>query len=128
LNPNAKDSMRFLADVNIEKAVVDHLRQNNYDIKWTPDYDRQMSDEGLLDMAAREKRILVTNDKDFGELVFRQRRSLEGVIVLRVKGQQIQDKMRILGSLLKNHQDKIAGSLVVLSKDKIRIIPMENRP
>lgn len=118
--------MRFLADVNIESGIVDHLRQNGYDIKWIPDYDRHMSDEALLDMAVREERILITNDKDFGELVFRQRRSLVGVILLRAKGQRTRDKIKLLGSLLADHQGKIAGSLIVLSKDKIRILRMEN--
>jgi hypothetical protein len=51
--------MRFLADVNIERGIIDHLSQNGYDIKWIPEYDRQMSDEALLDMAVMEKRILI---------------------------------------------------------------------
>jgi predicted nuclease of predicted toxin-antitoxin system len=120
--------MRFLADVNIERGIVDHLRQNGYDVKWIPDFDRQMSDEALLSMAVMEKRIVITNDKDFGELAFRQRQSLGGIILLRVKGQRTQDKIRVLGSLLRDHQEKITGSLIVLSKDRIRIIPMENTP
>jgi predicted nuclease of predicted toxin-antitoxin system len=120
--------MRFLADVNVESEIVDHLRQNGYDIKWIPDYDRQMSDEALLDMAVTEKRILITNDKDFGELAFRQRRPLVGIILLRVTGQRTRDKIRVLGSLLEDHQSKIPGSFIVLSKDKIRVLRMENTP
>lgn len=62
--------IKFLADVNIEKPVVDFLLNQGYDIKWIPDIDCEMVDEDLLKLANREKRILITNDKDFGELIF----------------------------------------------------------
>jgi predicted nuclease of predicted toxin-antitoxin system len=118
-------TLSFLADVNVEKGLVDHIRASGYDIKWIPDYDRQMSDDMLLEMAVREKRILITNDKDFGELVFRQTR-LGGVILLRFKGQQVLDKIKVLRKLLEDHSSRVSGSLCILSNEKIRIIPMEN--
>jgi predicted nuclease of predicted toxin-antitoxin system len=64
------EEIRFLADVNVEKPIVDYLSGNGYDIKWIPDYNCEMLDDRLLSLANTEKRILITNDKDFGELAF----------------------------------------------------------
>jgi uncharacterized protein with PIN domain len=50
--------IKFLADVNLEKPIMDFLRKNGYDIKWITDYDCWISDEKLLDFAKKEKRIL----------------------------------------------------------------------
>ena len=65
--------IKFIADVNVEKPIVDYLSENGYDIKWIPDYNCEILDEDLLSLANNEKRILITNDKDFGELTFYKR-------------------------------------------------------
>jgi predicted nuclease of predicted toxin-antitoxin system len=61
--------LKFIADVNIEKLIVDYLKENGYDVKWIPDYNCEILDEDLLKLANLEKRILITNDKDFGCVV-----------------------------------------------------------
>ncbi len=67
--------LRFLADVNIEKRerVVDSLVAAGFDVKWVAEEDCSITDEALLDTVRREGRILLTNDKDFGQLVFLQK-------------------------------------------------------
>lgn len=80
--------LKFVADVNLEKPIVDWLLQSGYDVKWIPDYDRTMTDEKLLQFATSEGRILVTNDKDFGEMTFRQKKLSTGIILFRIKGQR----------------------------------------
>ena len=62
--------IKFIADVNIEKQIVDYLHDSGYDVKWMPDYNCKISDEELIKIARREKRILITNDKDFGDITF----------------------------------------------------------
>ena len=79
--------MKFLADVNVEKRIVDCLLRLGFDVKWIPDYDCKMDDADLLAMSNTEKRILVTNDKDFGELAFLKKQNSVGIILLRVRGQ-----------------------------------------
>jgi predicted nuclease of predicted toxin-antitoxin system len=90
------EKIKFLADVNIEKPIVEFLQENGYNTKWIPDLDCRMTDEKLLEMANKEKRILITNDKDFGELTFRQKRNSTGIILIRVKSQNSRDKVRLL--------------------------------
>lgn len=117
--------IRFLADVNIEKAVVDFIRVKGFDVLWATDYDRRMSDKALLNLANREKRILLTNDKDFGELMFLQKKAATGIVLFRIKGQSSRDKTRQIETLLNDHESKLAGCFVVISKNRFRFIPME---
>jgi|SRR5208283_3845253 len=117
--------LKFVADVNIEKAIVDLLREKGFDIKWVTEFNPAMNDPALLRMATAQKRILLTNDKDFGEMVFLQKKLSHGTILLRVKGQQSNLKVRLVGRLIERHGDKLAGHFVVVTKDKFRFIPLE---
>ena len=94
-------------------------------MKWIPDLDCAMADENLLKLANKERRILLTNDKDFGELTFLQRKLSVGVILIRVKGQKTNDKVKIMRRVLKDHSNKLLNHFVVLSKARFRFIPME---
>ena len=120
------ENIKFIADVNIEKPIVDYLLKNGYDVKWVADYDCKISDEDLLKIANAEKRILITNDKDFGELIFLQKKISRGVILLRVKGQISQDKVRLIGKLIKNYSNKLLNHFVVITKNRIRFISLED--
>jgi predicted nuclease of predicted toxin-antitoxin system len=117
--------LKFIADVNIEKLIVDYLKENGYDVKWIPDYNCEILDEDLLKLANLEKRILITNDKDFGELTFLQKSLSTGIILLRVKGQRAEDKVKLIEKLLNYHRDKLLNNFIVITRKKIRIIAME---
>src|SRR4030066_429644 len=118
--------IKFIADVNVEKPIVDYLLENGYDIKWIPDYNCEILDEGLLSLANNEKRILITNDKDFGELTFLQKKLSAGIILFRVKGQSSQDKVKLIKKVLGNYGGKLFNNFTVITKKKIRIAPVED--
>lgn len=118
-------NIKFIADVNIEKPIIDYLSENSYDIKWIPDYNCEIPDEELLKLANKEKRILITNDKDFGEIVFLQKRLSAGVILLRIKEQRTEDKVLLIEKLLQDYSDKILKHFIVITKEKFRFIDME---
>jgi predicted nuclease of predicted toxin-antitoxin system len=119
--------IKFLADVNVEKPIVDYLLKQGYDIKWIPDYDCEMSDEELVQMANEEQRILITNDKGFGDLVIMQKKLSAGAILFRVKGQGSQEKIKLMRKLLMGYRDKLLNHCVIISKSKIRVIPLGDR-
>ncbi len=118
--------MEFLADVNVEKQIVQLLISFGFDVRWIPEYNCTLSDEELLKMAENENRILITNDKDFGELVFRQKRNSNGIILIRLKGQNANEKIELVKKLILNHQDKISRHFTTVSKNKIRFVPLED--
>jgi len=116
--------IKFIADVNIEKRIVDYLLENGYDVKWIPDYNCEMTDEELLKVASEEGRILVTNDKDFGELTFLQKKHSTGIVLIRVKSQQTIVKLELLIKLLSKYSEKILGHFVVITETKFRFISL----
>lgn len=117
--------IKFLANVNVEKPLIDFLNEKGFDIKWVTNIDKRMPDDRVCELANSEQRIIITNDKDFGEIVFYQKKIAYGIILLRVKGQKSAEKIVVLDKLLENYQDKIANHFVVLTKTKFRFIPLE---
>jgi predicted nuclease of predicted toxin-antitoxin system len=77
--------MRVLVDECTGPAVASWLKAQGHDVLSAFDEARGASDDGLLERARAEGRILVTNDRDFGVKVFRDRQSPRGVIFLRLK-------------------------------------------
>ena len=77
--------MRFLADENIPLKAVRILRDLGLDIVPVASLRRGMSDEEVADVAQREGFVIITFDKDFGRMVFKQKRRVPGVVLLRVK-------------------------------------------
>jgi len=124
---NAVSEIKFLADVNVEKPVVEYLSKQGYDIKWIPDYDCEMLDEELLQMAKEERRILITNDKGFGDLVIIEKKLSAGAILFRIKGQKSQEKIKLMRKLLMGYRHKLLNHYVIISKSKIRVIPLGDR-
>ena len=118
--------LRFLADVNIEKDLVIFLKKQGYDVLWTPDYNCRLKDYELLELANKEDRILITNDTDFGEIVFLQRKLSSGIILIRVKGQDVRKKLRSLKKLLKLYSARIKHNFIVVSDKRIRIRSLED--
>lgn len=118
--------IKFLADVNIEKRIVDFLLESGFDVKWTPDYDCEMDDADLLAMSSSEKRILITNDKDFGELTFLRKQNSAGIVLIRVKGQDTSEKVMLLEKLILNHMEEIPNHFTLMTNTRFRFIPMED--
>ena len=119
------NKIKFLANVNVEKPLIDFLNEKGFDVKWVTNIDKRMPDDRVCEIANSEQRIIITNDKDFGEIVFYQKKIAYGIILLRVKGQNSSEKIILLDKLLENYLDKIANHFVVLTKTKFRFIPLE---
>ena len=75
--------MRFLADESCDFAVVRALRNVGHDVLAVSEISPRADDTRILDLSSRQERILVTEDKDLGQLVFPQGKNTRGVIFLR---------------------------------------------
>src|SRR5690242_16226164 len=77
--------MRFLANENFPRAAVEALRADGHDVRWIRTDAPGISDDAVLDRARGEGRVLLTFDKDFGELVLKRgARASHGVILFRI--------------------------------------------
>ena len=78
--------MNFLADESVDRRIVDRLRQDGHLVGYVAEMEPGISDDTVLDLANQEATLLLTADKDFGELVFRQRRLMPGIVLIRLAG------------------------------------------
>ena len=75
----------FLANENISKTTVNLLRRSGHDVRWIAEEFPSVKDEVVIDLASIENRIIVTFDRDYGELIFNQgMRRPKGVVYLRL--------------------------------------------
>ena len=112
--------MRFLADENVPGALVTGLLDAGHDMSWIRLLNPGCSDEEVLTRAADERRVLVTFDKDFGELAAgRSAPSSFGIVLVRVALASPKAAMKIAGIL--NGRDDWAGAFSVIEPGRIRM-------
>ncbi|MBC8448147.1 MAG: DUF5615 family PIN-like protein [Chloroflexi bacterium] len=116
--------MRFLADECCDAALVNDLRGDGHDVLYAVESLRGATDDRLLARAFSEHRILLTEDKDFGELVYRLRRQAHGIVLLRFDVADRALKIARLRYLLEQEGERLAGAFVVLEAGKVRIRPL----
>ena len=114
--------MRFLVDECTGPAVADWLRSQGHDVFSVYDSARGSDDDAVIEKALVENRIIITNDKDFGEMVFRKRRPHHGLILMRLDDERSKSKIRVLKRLLENHAKSLPEQFVVMTEKKVRLI------
>lgn len=115
------DRPRFLADESCDFAVVRALRRAGYDVDAVSERASRSVDRDLVQQAARDRRILVTEDKDFGWLVFASHEGSVGVILLRYPGNARSDLAADAVRIVREHARELEGAFVVLEPGRARI-------
>jgi predicted nuclease of predicted toxin-antitoxin system len=118
--------VRFLADECCDAGLIDALRSDGHDVLYAVESLRGATDETLLRRAFTESRVLLTEDKDFGELVYRLRKPTYGIVLLRFDVADRTLKIPRLRALLRQEAERLAGSFIVLEADKVRIRPLDS--
>ncbi len=113
--------MNFVVDESTGQSVVDELRQLGHDVIFIHEIFPGLEDSPILDIAVREDRIVITNDKDFGELVYRSGFPHAGVVLFRLQNESAANRVRMMRQVLRSCGDKLKGNFVVASERKIRI-------
>ena len=119
--------MKLLADECCDAALVAALRSDGHDVFFVVESLRGATDDEVLRRADDEGRVLLTEDKDFGELVYRLKRPARGIILLRFDVVDCALKTPRLRSLLKDQPHQLPGAFVVIDKDKMRIRPLRSQ-
>ena len=113
--------LKFLFDVGVSRKVELWLKENGYDIKAVRDINPRLADKEILDIAVKEERIIVTMDKDFGELIYKSGLAHRGVLLLRLDEAGSDEKLAIVRFILDNYSDEIFDKFCVFQKDRLRI-------
>jgi predicted nuclease of predicted toxin-antitoxin system len=112
---------QFVADENVDKPIVDYLRSAGYSVDYVLEHSSGISDQQVLDQINQTPAILITADKDFGELIYRLNYTTHGVILLRLEGLSLDKKSEILAAALKEHINDFPKNFTVISPSMIRI-------
>jgi predicted nuclease of predicted toxin-antitoxin system len=113
--------MNFLADESVDLAIVKRLRRDGYRVSYVAELGLGMPDDAVLHLANQESAILLTADKDFGELVFRQQLHMHGVILIRLAGLTPARKAEVVAIAIRKHLSELPHSFAVITPGIIRI-------
>jgi len=116
--------MRFLADENVPRVVIERLRTEGHDVISVVEAKPSAPDDEILNVAEADGRILITGDRDFGEMVVRQRFELRGVLLLELD--RLTNAMRAdtVAQVVSAHAERLVGNLVVIEPGRIRVRPL----
>ena len=118
MNPK---KIRFIVEMGVSKKVEEWLSTNDYDTKAIRDIDLRMKDRDVLKLAITEKRMVITMDKDFGELVFNSGLNHSGVLLLRLEDAKSDEKVKTVEEILLKYEDKLETNFCVYQHGKLRI-------
>lgn len=113
--------MNLLADEGIDRQIIDALRKQGYSVGYIAEMDPGISDNDVLELANRERCLLLSADKDFGELVFRLHRLSTGVVLIPLAGLPPARKAEIVLEFIMKHFNELRESFSVITRTGIRI-------
>ncbi len=116
--------MRFLADENVSRVIVDKLRAEGFDLTSVAATFSGASDEDVLAYARDEERALITGDHDFGEMVIRRKLAVRSVVLLELDRLPSAAAADLVAQFLRRNPDKLQGHLVVIEPARFRIRPL----
>lgn len=113
--------MRFLADENVDIIIVQFLRQLGHDVLWAAESLSGSEDVTISSIAHQQQRVILTNDLDFGEIVYRHRLAAEGVLLLRIRSRSSDELLQLFRTHWELIKDELIGKFVVLTNRTARI-------
>lgn len=116
-------SKRFppiLTDESTDARLTRALREKGYEVISVQERMPGITDEEVICFAQEGNCYIITEDKDFGELLVLRKKEHRGALLLRLSGEEIREKIRLLLSVLEEKPSKLLHSFSVLSKNKLR--------
>jgi len=116
--------MRLFADESVEREIIQSLRQAGHEVTSVAEIQPGITDDQVLNKARQADVPLLTNDKDFGALIFLQHRLSSGVLLLRLPDMKPYKKADLLKAIIKQHSKELSNAFIVVTEDEIRIRPL----
>jgi predicted nuclease of predicted toxin-antitoxin system len=113
--------LKFILDVGVGKIVHSFLIQEGYDAISVTDLDPRMKDIDILNLAVQEERLVITMDKDFGELVYHSGRPHQGVLLLRLEDATGEEKYTVVKAILKDYESELESNFAVYMNGRLRV-------
>ncbi len=112
--------MRWLADECVAAPLVVFLRSEGHDVLYVAELAAGLKDPDVIALALREKRLLLTEDKDFGDLVFRRERTVPGLVLMRIGSESPLRKTLRLNAAVERYGEGLFGRYTVIEEGRFR--------
>jgi len=106
-------------------AIIDQLRVDGHTVRAIRETDQGLVDPDVLAIAVNEQSLLLTQDKDFGELVVRFGMKHCGIVLIRLAGMAIRSRSQVVCELLRDHAKELPMAFTVISRGGVRIRQFE---
>lgn len=114
--------MKFIVDECTGPSVARWLKENGHDVYSVSEQSPGWTDEQVLQKALADNRILFTNDKDFGYLIFKSQMAHCGVVLMRLEDETSVNKIKVLSGFLASYGEAIThADFIVVTENSIRI-------
>ena len=118
--------MKFVADEGVDGTLVNLLREAGHDVLYFAEQPQNTGDPTILNLANADDRILITRDKDFGELVYRTKMVHAGIILIRLEELKSKTRSQIVVDFIKKNFGLLSGSFIVIQAGAARIRNLNN--
>jgi predicted nuclease of predicted toxin-antitoxin system len=116
--------VRILADENVPRTIVAWLRGQGHDVLYAAESRARTPDADLLAEAEAQGHVVLTEDKDFGELVYRDRRNSHGVILLRMEDLPASRRLARIQAAWTVIESHLPGKFLVVTRSRLRVRPL----
>jgi predicted nuclease of predicted toxin-antitoxin system len=118
--------MKLVADENVDFGIIESLRKEGCEVIAIVEESPSIPDDEVLRLAQTHNALLITEDKDFGELVVRLKLRHQGVLLIRLSGLESLQKGVLVTKVLKQNYEKLIGNFSVLDEQQLRIRQLKN--
>ena len=118
MNPNP--IVKFIVDVGVGRSVEEWLKSQEFTIVTIGSINPEMKDTEIIQLANMEDAIIITMDKDFGELVFKEKNKHKGILLLRLEDAMSEEKLAVIQNIIPEHLKKLKNNFSVYQNGKLR--------
>ena len=121
LLPKRSETLSLLADENIDQRLVSSLRLAGISVYSVAELSPGITDEEVMRLSENLGALILTDDKDFGEIVFRKQSSCHGIVLLRLTGVDYSHKADQVIQVIDKCGSEMTGKFVVITEERVRI-------
>jgi predicted nuclease of predicted toxin-antitoxin system len=113
--------MNLVADESVDFGIISRLRQLGISVVSISEDSSGIKDTEVLKIASEKHYLLITEDKDFGELAYRLKLVHSGILLIRVSDITRKERIELVTEIIEKHFDKLLYNFSVISKSGLRI-------
>jgi predicted nuclease of predicted toxin-antitoxin system len=115
------EEYKFIVDVGVGRIIETWLKQQNFPVIAIRDLNAEMTDISIIELANEEDAIIISMDKDFGELIFKSNILHKGVLLLRLEDAVAEEKLAVIQNIFPEHLLSVKNNFAVYQNGRLRI-------